>query len=131
MNDWHDWHHQIEKRNYVVKRKKKGITARELLRVVFLLVPIMGTLTFHLWVRSEVTETGYKIQELVKHEESLLKARGKLIVREGVLQSHERINRVALSQLKMEPLRPEQILTTRFQHIAGDRSKMAMTPGNR
>ena len=116
-----DWVHGSEKRNYGI-RKKTGISVRELFLTLFLLVPITGSLFFHLWVRSQITETGYKIQELSLYEESLMRSRERLIVKEEILQSPERIDRIARSRLGMEPLRPEQVLSSRIPNVSVDRS---------
>jgi len=121
-----DWAYRIEDRNYGIK-KKPGISARELLWALFLLVPIMGTLIFCVWVRSQITHTGYKIQELSKREESLAQTQVKLIVKEGKLQSSERIDRVARARLGMAPMRPDQVLAPRIPNVPVDRSVMAMS----
>jgi len=120
-----DWANGSEKRNYGI-RKKTGISARELFWTLFLLVPIIGSFFFHLWVRTEITDTGYKIQEFSLYEESLTRTREKLVVKEEVLQSPERIDRIARSRLGMEPLRPEQVLSPRIPDIPADRSVLAM-----
>ncbi|MCL2877201.1 MAG: cell division protein FtsL [Acidobacteria bacterium] len=120
-----DWVYESEKRNYGIKRKN-GISARELLWALFLLVPVAGSLIFHLWVRGQITDTGYKIQELSRLEESLMRTQEKLIVREEILQSPERIDRVARIRLGMEPLRPEQVLSPQIPYAPVDRSVMAM-----
>ena len=123
-----DWAYGSEKRNYGI-RKKTGISARELFLAFFLLVPITGSLIFHLWVRSQITDMGYKIQELSRHEESLMRTREKLIVKEEILHSPERIDRVARLSLGMEPLRPEQVLSPQIPYVPADRSVIAMVNG--
>jgi len=120
-----DWVQGTENRNYGI-RKKNGINARELFWALFLLVPITGSLIFHLWVRSEITDIGYRIQELSSAEESLVRERAKLLVKEEGLQSPERIDRVARARLGMEPLRPEQVLSPGTPFVRGDRYASAM-----
>jgi len=120
-----DWVYESENRNYGIKRRH-GISARELLLAFFLLAPVAGVLVFHLWVRSQITDTGYKNQELSRLEESLLRTREKLIIKEEILQSPERIDRVARTSLGMEPLRPEQVLSPKTPYVRTDRSVMAM-----
>ena len=119
-----DWVYENETRNYGI-RKKIGINARELCLVLFLVVPITGTLIFHLWVRSEITDTGYKIQELSRLEEALTRTHEKLIVKEEKLQSPERIDRIARA-IGMAPLRPEQVLPSRVPSVTDDIFVIAM-----
>jgi cell division protein FtsL len=121
-----DWMHENEKRNYGIK-KKTGINVRGLFWALLVLIPITGALIFHLWVRSQITNTGYRIQELVEKEEALTREREKLIVKEGKLYNPERIDRVAREQLGMAPLRPDQVLPPRIPDVVPvDRSALAM-----
>ena len=120
-----DWVYEIENRNYCIK-KKTGVSARELLLVFVLLVPIAGSLIFHLWVRGQITDTGYKINKLSRIEESLLRMQEKLVVKEETLQSPERIDRIARGHLGMKPMRPDQVLVPQAPYILADRSEMAM-----
>ena len=124
-----DWVHGSEKRNYGI-RKKTGINARELFLALILLVPITGSLIFHLWVRNQITDTGYKIQALSRSEESLMKRLEKLTVEEEILQSPERIDRIARVQLGMAPMRPEQVLAPWIPGVQVDRSVVAMVNRN-
>jgi len=120
-----DWIYETENRNYGIK-KKTGINARELFWTLFLLIPITGTLIFHLWVRGQITYTGYEIQKVSRQEETLTRALEKLVVKEEILQSPERIDRVARVRLGMAPLRPDQVLTPRTPYVPDDRSVIAM-----
>jgi len=120
-----DWVYENETRNYGIK-KKLGINIRELFYVLFLLVPITASFIFLLWVRSEITETGYEIQKVSRSEEMLMRTQEKLIVKEEILQSPERIDRIARARLGMAPLRPEQVLPSWIPYIPDDRSEMAM-----
>ena len=120
-----DWACGSEKRNYGI-RKKTGISARELFLAFFLLVPITGSLIFHLWVRSQITDTGYEIQKFSQLEESLIRTHEKLVVKEEILQSPERIDRIARNRLGMAPLLPEQVLVPRIPIVPADLPVMAM-----
>ena len=120
-----DWASGSEKRNYGIKRKT-GISVRELFWAFFLLLPITGSLIFHLWVRSQITDTGYKLQELSLLEESLTRTQEKLVFKEEKLQSPERIDFIARNRLGMTPLRPEQVLSPGTPFVPVDRSAMAM-----
>ena len=124
-----DWVYENENRNYGIK-KKTGINARELFWVLFLLIPITGTLIFHLWVRGQITYTGYEMQKLSQREESLLRMQEKLVVKEEILQSPARIDRVARVRLGMTPLRPDQVLPPRTPYVTADRSEIAMVNRN-
>ena len=108
-------------------KKKPGISVRELFWAFLLIIPVAGSLVFQLWVRGEITHTGYMIQELTKKEEALTRERAKLIVKVEELQRPERIDRVARLQLGMTPLRPEQVLApqTRYYKLS-DGSIMAL-----
>ena len=120
-----DWIYENEKRNYGI-RKQSGINAHELFWVLLIIIPITGSLIFHLWVRGQITDTGYKIQELSRLEESLTRTQEKLVLKEEILQSPERIDRIARVRLGMEPMRPEQVLSPLVPNFTGDRSVLAM-----
>jgi len=125
-----DWVYGSEHRNYGIKKKKNIISAKELIISLLILIPLTGTIVFHLWVRSEVTDTGYKIRELSQREDTLLRMREKLIIKEEVLQSPDRIDRIARVLLEMEPLRPEQVLAPQIPYNPADRSILAMAGSN-
>ena len=120
-----DWVYENETRNYGIK-KKFGINVREMFFVLFLIVPITASFIFLLWVRSEITETGYEIQKLSWREEMVIRTHEKLIVTEEILQSPERIDRIARARLGMAPLRPEQVLPSWIPYVPDDLSEMAM-----
>ena len=120
-----DWVYENEKRNYGMK-KKSGINPHELFWALLLLIPITGSLIFHLWVRGQITDMGYKIQALSQLEESLTRTQEKLIVKEEILQSPERIDRIARVRLGMSPLRPDQVLSPRMPPVPIDYSEIAM-----
>ena len=119
-----DWAYGVEKRNYGI-RKKNGISTHDVFWTLFPLVLIAGTLIFHLWVSGQIIKTGYEIQELSQQEETLIKAKERLILNEETLHSPERIDRIARGRLGMEPIRPEQVLTPRIPYLPVDRSTMA------
>jgi len=119
-----DWTQKSEIKNYGI-RNKNGIRARELLIALFLLLPITGSLIFHLWVRGQITNTGYEIQKLSAHEEKLTRELEKLKVKEARLQSPERVDYIARNWLGMAPLRPDQILSPQTP-AQTDRSIMAL-----
>ncbi|MDR0841915.1 MAG: hypothetical protein LBP68_00670 [Acidobacteriota bacterium] len=121
-----DWSIGIEKRNYGI-RFGGSVVPRELLRTIFLIIPVAGVLLFHLWVRNQVNLIGYEINRLSEREDSLLRTQEKLLSEEARQQSPGVIENIALNQLGMSPLRPEQLLVSRPLVDPAERSLMAMT----
>ena len=118
----------IENRNYHVKGQG-GLSMQELLWALVPFVLITGLLIFHLWVRSQIIDTGYEIHKLTKYEENLTREMERLVVKVESLQSPDRIDRIARGRLGMEPLRPDQVLVPHAPDIMADRSAMALASG--
>jgi cell division protein FtsL len=105
-----DWAGGIETRNYGIKSKLDACMLSELMRVIVALVIVAGALLFYSWVRSQIVNTGYESQQLFAEKESLLRAQKRLILEEETLISPERIDLIARNDLKMIPLRPNQLI---------------------
>lgn len=105
-----DWAAGIETRNYGIKREIDAGMLSELMRTIAALVLMAGALLFYSWVKSQIISTGYESQDLIKLEESLLRAQKRLILEEETLRNPERIDLIARNQLKMEPLHPNQLI---------------------
>jgi len=120
-----DWARDTKNRNYGI-RKRNGTISRDLLRNIIVIVMCATSLSIYLSIRIQIIHTGYEIQRLVQKEAELTRTQEKLVVREGILQSPERIDRIARGRLGMEPLRPEQMLSPLTPYVPIDRSVLAM-----
>jgi cell division protein FtsL len=109
-NKMTDWAEGIETRNYGIKNEFDAGMLSELMRVIVALVIVAGSLLFYSWVRSQIVNTGYESQRLFTEEASLLRIKKSLILEEETLRNPERIDALARNELKMAPLRPNQLL---------------------
>ena len=107
MTDWADG---IETRNYGIKSEIDASVLSELMHIITALVLIAGALLFYSWVRSQIVNTGYESQHLFAEEESLLRTQKTLSLEEDTLLDPDRIDTIARNELKMTPLRPNQLL---------------------
>jgi cell division protein FtsL len=89
----------------------------ELARNIIPLALIAAALLFCSWVRSEIVNTGYECQHLSTKEESLLRARQRLMLEEETLSNPGRIDWVARKDLRMTPLRPNQLVTPELPDV--------------
>jgi len=110
MRDWVDG---IETRNYGIKNYLDAGTLSELMRIIVALVLVAGALLFYSWTRSQIVNTGYASQKLFQERESLQRTQKTLILEEATLKSPERIDFIARNELKMTPLRPNQLISSR------------------
>jgi cell division protein FtsL len=112
-----DWAEGIETRNYGIKNELDAGMLSELMRVIIALVMVAGALLFYSWVRSQIVNTGYESQRLFAEEELLLRAQKSLILEEETLRNPERIDAIARNELKMTPLRPNQLILPHLQDV--------------
>jgi cell division protein FtsL len=105
-----DWAQGIETRNYGIKNELDAGMLSDLMRVIIALVMVAGALLFYSWVRSQIVNTGYESQRLLTEEDLLLRAQKSLILEEQTLRNPERIDTIARNELKMLPLRPNQLI---------------------
>jgi cell division protein FtsL len=110
-----DWAEGIETRNYGIKNEIDVGMLSELMRVIVAFVIVAGALLFYSWVRSQIVNTGYESQQLFTEEASLLRTQKSLILEEETLRNPERIDALARNELKMTPLRPNQLILPQIQ----------------
>jgi cell division protein FtsL len=72
---------------------------------------------FYSWIRNQIVNTGYESQNLFAVEESLLRARKRLILEEETLRNPERIDIIARDDLGMTPLHPSQLILPQTQDV--------------
>ncbi len=105
-----DWAASIETRNYGIRR---GIDARmlsELLGTIASLALIAAAFLFSSYVRGRIVSIGYESQSLFSREEALARLEKRLILEEETLRNPERIDILARNELRMAPLRPNQVI---------------------
>ena len=74
--------------------------------VVLALALVLGALLLTAWRKSVFTQVGYQISDLEKRESDLLSRRRELEIEKSMLNSPERIERIAKERLGM--IDPEQ-----------------------
>jgi cell division protein FtsL len=119
-----DWAEGVETRNYGIKNEIDAGMLSELMRVIIALVMVAGALLFYSWVRSQIVNTGYESQQLFTEEKSLLRTQKSLILEEETLRSPERIDAIARNELKMTPLRPNQLIQPQIQDVGREASNV-------
>ena len=100
----------IESRNYGIKPRTDGRSLFDLLCIIVSIGALAGVLCFYLWVRLEITNTGYEAQRLRGERESLSRTAKNLITEEQMLRDPGRIDAIARMELGMLPLRPFQVM---------------------
>jgi len=124
MTDWADG---IETRNYGIKCKIETGILMELMRMIVGFALVAGAFLHYSWVRIHIINTGYELQNLSAQEESLLRAHKALILEEETLRNPQRIDLIARGELRMAPLRPNQLIQSRLWDAGGSISnEMAM-----
>jgi len=116
-NEMTDWADGIETRNYGIKSEVDAGMLSELVRMIIALAMVAGALLFYSWVRSQIVNTGYEGQSLFTVEESLVRAQKRLILEEETLRNPERIDTIARNDLRMTPLRPNQLILPQIQDM--------------
>jgi cell division protein FtsL len=92
------------------KASKSGVSAKQILVAVFLLILLMGSGIGYVWSNFEGTQIGYDLTELKKEELRLLEINRKLRVELAYLKSLENIEKIAVEQLGLRHPSPEQII---------------------
>jgi len=119
-----DYAEGVETRNYGIKNEIDAGMLSELMRVIIALVMVAGALLFYSWVRSQIVNAGYESQQLFTEEESLVRIQKRLILEEETLRNPERIDAIARNELKMTPLRPNQLLLPQLQDVEREASNV-------
>jgi cell division protein FtsL len=112
-----DWAEGIETRNFGIKNELDVRMLSELMRGIFALVLVAGAFLFYAWVRSQIVSTGYEGQQLFLEEQALLRTQKSLILEEETLRNPERIDALARNELKMMPLRPNQLILPQTEDL--------------
>ena len=91
--------------------KDDFVKTRFLFRILFL-VAFMAILSlFYIWTRVQIVEYGYELNMLKSRQHQLAEENKKLRLEAATLKSPQRLEQMAINELKMAPLRPEQIQT--------------------
>ncbi len=82
---------------------------REFTAVALALGLILGALLLTVWRKAAFLQVGYKISDLEKRESDLLSRRRELEIEKSMLNSPERIERIARERLGMIDPEPGQV----------------------
>ena len=96
--------------NFYLVRESDRRRLRELVWVLFGLLPVASALLGYTWIHLEVRKVGYRIEELEGRVGELQRAERQLELEAAYLTSFERIEDVAGQQLEMITPRLEQYL---------------------
>jgi cell division protein FtsL len=114
-NEVTDWAEGMEIRNFGIKTELDFSMLSELMHGIVALVIVANAFLFYSWVRSQIVSTGYESQQLFVEEQTLLRTQKSLILEEETLRNPERIDTLARNELKMTPLRPNQLILSQIQ----------------
>ncbi len=65
---------------------------------------------FHAWMRTQVTQEGYRLSRLATEHQQLMRKREELTVQSARLRSPSRIEQLARTQLKMGPPSTDRVV---------------------
>jgi cell division protein FtsL len=91
----------IEAKNYGLRKTSDLLTLLDSLKILFPIVVIAGALSFHIWVRSQITQIGYESQQLANQEEDLQKDQKQLVLEEQTLKDPNTMEILAMGDLNM------------------------------
>ena len=127
-----DWSTGLEIRNYSIDRKMDRKHLLDLMGIILSLLLVAGVLFFHSWVRTRIVRIGYEVTELQSQSEKLIKQAESLILEEETLKSPARIEEIAITQLGMVRLRPNQVIRSSLRASASNnQTSLAMAMDNR
>jgi len=96
------------------KGKPNAVVPRSgLLFFTLLMLFLIGASLFYVWSRIQVIQLGYEISNAVKQERALIETNKKLRVEIAQLKSYERIEQIAVEELKMMKPTPDQVVIIR------------------
>jgi len=90
-----------------------GVPSNALLLLTLFLLFLIGGSLFYVWSRIQVIQLGYEISSALKAERTLTEENKKLRVEIARLKSYERIEKVAVEDLKMAKPKPDQVIVIR------------------
>ncbi|MDM7997487.1 MAG: cell division protein FtsL [Acidobacteriota bacterium] len=110
-------------RNYGLKNTPDSEIMRESFLMFLPLAVIASVFTFQIWVRSQTVHLGYQTQELRAQREELLRDRQHLVVEEQTLKSPKWLDEIAIKELGLVVVRPDQVLPPPVKNWDSDNSK--------
>ena len=89
---------------------RKKYSWKHLVLVAGLAILFLGNITFYIWYQSESIRLGYKIHDLENQLEKRQEEIKLLEAKKEALLSPDRIDRLAKNELKLQEIKPEQII---------------------
>ena len=96
------------KRTQQTKSGGGGTRIRALLLGVFVMLAF--SLLFSAWMRTQVTQQGYRLSQLTQEHQKLLRSREELTFQSARLRNPARIEALAREELQMAPPTSDQIV---------------------
>jgi cell division protein FtsL len=75
-----------------------------------LAILFLGNITFYIWYQSESIRLGYKIHDLENQAEKRQEEIKQLEAKKEALLSPDRIDRLAREELKLQEIKPDQVI---------------------
>ena len=95
------------------KARPRRIKLRRLFLFGLLMLLFVGGSLFYVWSRIQVIRLGYDISSALKEEKALAETNKKLRLEIATLKSYERIERLAVEELRMAKPKPQQVIVIR------------------
>ncbi|MCX8117183.1 MAG: cell division protein FtsL [Desulfobacterota bacterium] len=95
------------------KPKGQGLPLRKFLLFGSLLCLLVGASLFYVWTRIRVIQLGYDISNALQENRALLEANKRMRLEVATLKSLERIERIAVEELRMVKPKPDQVIVIR------------------
>lgn len=95
------------------REKSAGRKLNLLLVFGLLLLSLIGGSLFYVWSRIQVIQYGYEISNALKEERALTETNKRLRLEMATLKSYERIEKIAVEELKMIKPKPGQVIVIR------------------
>jgi len=80
---------------------------------ILLLLFLIGGSLFYVWSRIQVVQLGYEISNSLKEERALAEANKRLRLEIATLKSYNRIEKLAVEELRMTKPKPDQVIVIR------------------
>ncbi len=100
----------LESKNYGLRKTTDPRSLFEFLSLVLPLIAIAGAFSFHVWVRGQSVQVGYRSQQLSEQADRLEHIQRQLILEEQILKDPANLEALARENLGLSLLKPNQII---------------------
>ncbi len=105
-----DWAGGVEGRNWGIRHRTDAGHLRDLLLSILPVLLLAAVPMFYSWVRTQMVDIGYQMQELRDQETALLRIQRNLTLEEETLKNPDRIDTIATTELGMTRIQANQLI---------------------